>query len=213
MYQCAAAALIEAAKVGAVANAKALIAVGASVNAIDANGNTPLHWASRRGDNEMVSFLLRNGADSAIVDADGSTALHLACACGHGTTVELLIEAGADLATVNETGATPRGLAAVGHHEDCLAVIDLLLSMLALLVRCDGISAFFILLIVTIFAVPLGSSGTLRGGALRRCGRRTERRGWWGRSQRRGRQWQHRNGPRRPTWICVGGRHPSRGWC
>lgn len=42
--------------------AQVLIDAGASVNAVDKNKNTPLHYAAGYGRNECVSLLLENGA-------------------------------------------------------------------------------------------------------------------------------------------------------
>ena len=55
-----------------------LIRHGASPNAQDQWGNTPLHVAVRRGDLNAVSSLLRKGADLNIINHEGKTALHLA---------------------------------------------------------------------------------------------------------------------------------------
>ena len=117
--------------VGTVSLVEAIVTAGASVNVTDGDGNTPLHWASKRGDNGIVAFLLENGADPSVAGDGGTTPLHWACSHGHGATAELLVEAGgANLAAVDETGATPRDLAAAGDNQGCLAVIDRLLSML-----------------------------------------------------------------------------------
>lgn len=42
--------------------AQVLIDAGASVNAVDKNKNTPLHYAAGYGRKECVSLLLENGA-------------------------------------------------------------------------------------------------------------------------------------------------------
>ncbi|TGO07789.1 hypothetical protein BTUL_0247g00180 [Botrytis tulipae] len=51
--------------------AQKLLDVGTDIDAVDADGETPLFGAVRRGDEEAVSFLLRNGASKKIRDEEG----------------------------------------------------------------------------------------------------------------------------------------------
>jgi ankyrin repeat protein len=51
---------------------------GADVNARDANGFTPLHWAASRGDNEMIHYLVERGADVTAVSRRGHTTADMA---------------------------------------------------------------------------------------------------------------------------------------
>ena len=51
---------------------------GADVNARDANGFAPLHWAASRGDNEMILYLVEKGADVTVVSRDGHTTADMA---------------------------------------------------------------------------------------------------------------------------------------
>jgi ankyrin repeat protein len=50
----------------------------ADVNAADADGNTPLHNAASRGDNEMVLYLVSKGADVMAVNRAGLTTVDMA---------------------------------------------------------------------------------------------------------------------------------------
>ena len=52
--------------------------LGADVNARDANGFTPLHWAASRGDNEMIRYLVEKGADVMAVARSGQTTVDMA---------------------------------------------------------------------------------------------------------------------------------------
>ena len=48
----------------------------ASINAKDADGETPLHYAALNGHLDCVRFLLKDNADVNLTDAEGSTPLH-----------------------------------------------------------------------------------------------------------------------------------------
>jgi ankyrin repeat protein len=52
--------------------------LGADVNARDANGFAPLHWAASRGDNEMIEYLVERGADVTVVSRRGHTTADMA---------------------------------------------------------------------------------------------------------------------------------------
>jgi ankyrin repeat protein len=50
----------------------------ADVNARDADGNTALHHAAARGDNEMIQYLVSKGADVKLVNRTGQTTVDMA---------------------------------------------------------------------------------------------------------------------------------------
>jgi ankyrin repeat protein len=50
----------------------------ADVNVEDQDGNTPLHNAAARGDNEMIRYLVSKGADVKAVNRDGKTTVDMA---------------------------------------------------------------------------------------------------------------------------------------
>jgi ankyrin repeat protein len=52
--------------------------LGADVNAVDADGNTIVHLAASRGDNEMINFLVSKGADVKKVNRAGQTTIDVA---------------------------------------------------------------------------------------------------------------------------------------
>ncbi len=52
--------------------------LGADVNAVDADGNTVVHLAASRGDNEMIRFLVAKGADVKKVNRSGQTTIDVA---------------------------------------------------------------------------------------------------------------------------------------
>jgi ankyrin repeat protein len=73
-----------------------------------ANGGfTPLHFAAREGQIEVVEFLLTAGARLDAIAADGKTPLNLAIYNGHYELAENLIEAGADVNLADAEGFPP----------------------------------------------------------------------------------------------------------
>jgi ankyrin repeat protein len=52
--------------------------VGLDVNAVDDDGNTALHHAASRGDNEMILYLVSKGADVTKVNRSGLTTVDMA---------------------------------------------------------------------------------------------------------------------------------------
>lgn len=52
--------------------------IGVDVNARDHEGNTALHHAAARGDNDMILYLVSKGADPKIVNREGQTTVDLA---------------------------------------------------------------------------------------------------------------------------------------
>ena len=52
--------------------------VGADVNAVDHDGNTAVHHAAARGDNEMILYLVSKGADVTKVNRNGQTTVDMA---------------------------------------------------------------------------------------------------------------------------------------
>ena len=64
---------------GMLAAVKYLVEVlHADVNARDADGNTALHNAASRGDNEMVKYLVSKGADVTAINRRGQTTADMA---------------------------------------------------------------------------------------------------------------------------------------
>jgi uncharacterized protein len=52
--------------------------LGHDVNARDARGFTPLHFAAARGDNELIRYLVEKGADPTAVARTGQTTADMA---------------------------------------------------------------------------------------------------------------------------------------
>lgn len=81
-------------------------------NCKDNQGLTPLHWATDRGDLEIVRYLVEEKkANLNILDDEGQTPLHYAAACGYPDIVRYLIKAGADYNVVDNSNSTPKDAA------------------------------------------------------------------------------------------------------
>jgi uncharacterized protein len=111
----------EAAREGDVGDVERLVGQGPGLlNARDAQGTTPLMWASTLGHIGVVRCLLDKGA--AINEKSGEcgpTALGLACLFGRTLVARVLLERGADPTIVDRWGRTPMMLASSqGHLED-----------------------------------------------------------------------------------------------
>ena len=78
--------------------------------------NLPIHYASRKGNIEVVRQQIAAGTDVNVKNNFGSTPLHHASAAGHREIVELLIIAGADVNGKMNNGITPLGSASFIHE-------------------------------------------------------------------------------------------------
>lgn len=103
-----------------------LIAAGVDVNQTDADGKTPLMWASLCGWTEHVKLLLAAGADANKADDIGQQPLHMAIHQEQTECVKLLLAAGVDVNKGNMYGFTP--LIFVALHGDT-EMVKLLLSV------------------------------------------------------------------------------------
>ncbi len=103
--------IIRAAKSGAAAKVAELLKQDSSlIGARDADGSTPLHCATWKGQKEVVEVLLQHKADVNIHNNNdhwGTTPLHAAAHGNQKAIAELLIAHGADVNAINLNGRTP----------------------------------------------------------------------------------------------------------
>lgn len=103
---------------GDVEKVKQAIDQGADINATDQSSMdqmagvrrmkvTALHIAARKGNAEMMAFLIKNGAKVDARTTNGMTPLFDAVINSHTGVVELLLAAGADVNAKLDTGETP----------------------------------------------------------------------------------------------------------
>lgn len=103
-----------------------LLSAGASLAAVDGDGDTALHWAAGPGAAVLDLLLAAPGAARALesTDARGRTPLHLFSLMSDAAGVAVLCRAGADVTATDETGASSLRLAATtpeGCPEETIA--------------------------------------------------------------------------------------------
>mmetsp|Transcript_18143 Transcript_18143/g.25637 ORF Transcript_18143/g.25637 Transcript_18143/m.25637 type:complete len:179 (-) Transcript_18143:154-690(-) len=79
---------------------------GDDVNAIGANGRTPLHRAASGGHYEICLYLIKMGGDIFIRDRLDRAPIFWACVGGHFNIVELLLKRGSYLMDCSSKGTT-----------------------------------------------------------------------------------------------------------
>ena len=102
---------------------KDLLAEGADVNAMDKDGNTPLHIVTHSGHKEMIKLLISNGAHVNAKDEGGWTPLHFAASGGHKEIAELMLANGADVNAKDFSDYTPLHRAAGGGHNEMIKLL------------------------------------------------------------------------------------------
>ncbi|KAG0650988.1 Ankyrin-1 [Hyphodiscus hymeniophilus] len=112
-----------------VAATRILLSLGAEVNAVDEDGNTPLILALQAKPNaitqDCISLLIDHGADVRAKNFIGSEAVHYATTYGYLDASKILLRAGADINALLPDGKAPIHFAASWGH---LHVVKELLS-------------------------------------------------------------------------------------
>jgi ankyrin repeat protein len=96
-----------------------------TITCTDNDGKTPLHFASRNGQEAPIRLLLEHGTNVNVKDNGGYTPLHYASKEGREAVVSLLLEKEADMNAQNEDGSTPLHIACYYGHE---AIVSLLVE-------------------------------------------------------------------------------------
>ena len=104
--------LMRAASKGQLQNVKKLINAGEDVNAANAEGDTPLHYAASNGHKDILNILLQAGAAVNATDSEGNTPLHWAAKGGHKDILKILIASGGDVNAITFNGSTVLDVAA-----------------------------------------------------------------------------------------------------
>ncbi|KNG84604.1 hypothetical protein ANOM_006429 [Aspergillus nomiae NRRL 13137] len=95
-----------------------LIETSSQANTADANGETPLSWAIRRGNELCAKLLLEKGADPNTRDKHDRTPLSRAAGQGCKAMVKLLLDNCADPSIVDRDGKSSLSWAAAEGHDE-----------------------------------------------------------------------------------------------
>lgn len=99
------------------------IKAGADVNFQNCQGNSALHFASHRGDLDVIEALLSLKANAKLVNAEGNTALMYAAHGGYEEICTALLEAAAPVTVANRAGLTAETMAERKGFKTCAALI------------------------------------------------------------------------------------------
>ncbi len=102
-----------------------LLTNGAHPQCVDAEANTPLHFAVRAAEPTVAALLCDASAPIDAVNREGYTPLAIACALGRSDLVRFLLERRAD---VDVDGAVPALIAAAASPDDNTDIVKLLLK-------------------------------------------------------------------------------------
>lgn len=101
-----------------------LLERGADPSVKGRKGDTALHFAARRGNEDVVKILLQHSKVNVNdKDVSGKTALHLACNEGHSKVCQLLLNYGADVKAVSADKTTPLHSAILNGHSQVAIMI------------------------------------------------------------------------------------------
>jgi cytohesin len=103
--------LFELAQYGNTGDAQNMLTLGAKINAMDAEGNRPIHITASKNKWDMVRFLIANGAEVNVANKTGVQPIHHAANCGYinsnADPVGLLVRHGAKVTVADQRGRTP----------------------------------------------------------------------------------------------------------
>lgn len=91
----------------------------------DQQGDTPLHWASRTGQESIVAALLDAGASANVINHGGESPLYQTVLWGYLNTAKLLLDKGGDVNIKFPNGRTPLTYScALGSFETALLLVQ-----------------------------------------------------------------------------------------
>jgi ankyrin repeat protein len=115
----------QAAAKGEISIVKSLLAADAKlINSLDNYNRTPLHWACRIDNIELVRLLIEQGSDLNRMDMNGIAPIHSLASRGFVKAAELLIERGANINIQDKFGlVTPLHMASIAGHYQMVVLL------------------------------------------------------------------------------------------
>jgi len=114
----------EAVKKGDLSAVKALLDKDpGQLGAKDETGRTPLHWAARGANNEVLAYLAEKGADLNALDNNGTAPLHSLASRGNAEGIRALLAKGADIEIQSPDKNTPLHFAALGRQVEAVRLL------------------------------------------------------------------------------------------
>jgi len=114
----------EAVRTGDLRKVRALVEKDAGlINVKDENGRTPLHWATRGTDNEVLTYLIEKGADLNALDSNGTAPLHSLASRGNADGIRILLAKGADIEIKSSNKSTPLHFAVLGKRVEIIRLL------------------------------------------------------------------------------------------
>jgi ankyrin repeat protein len=108
-----------------------LLRRGFTLNALDEQGQTPLHKAILQDHIDVFLTLVGAGADMGLRDSRGRSALHMAASGGLADMCAVLISHGGDPHAMDFDGRSPKGLAKDNGHSHIAVHLDTCMNALA----------------------------------------------------------------------------------
>jgi cytohesin len=93
-------------------------------NVKDTEGLTPVHWASKEGQDAVILILLENGADMNAKKNDGWMPLHVLSFQGYEAIISLLLEKGTNPTITDENAKTSLKIAQEKNKQNYVAVME-----------------------------------------------------------------------------------------
>ncbi len=114
----------EAVKMGNLAAVRGLIEKDpGQIKATDETGRTPLHWAARGTNNEILAYLVEKGAGLNDLDGSGTAPLHSLASRGNAAGIRILLAKGADINVLAPNKSTPLHFAVLGRQVEALRLL------------------------------------------------------------------------------------------